>query len=320
MKFSGSSIRMWSRLGSCGAYGLAAMELPELDSQMVACTADLCFYSGLERFRQKYPDRLYNVGIAEQNLVGIAAGLAKEGFHPFVSTYASFCCTRALDQVRTNMGYMQLPIRLVGLTAGLSVGILGATHMSIEDIAIMRAIPNITVISPADCTETVKATLALAEYNQPVYLRLTGGMNAPIVYQEDYAFEIGKAITLREGKDIAVVACGSMVAVALEVADKLKLMDVSASVINMHTIKPLDTDCLDALKAYKRIVVIEEHSVIGGLGSAIAEYVCGKVDFPPLQCIGLSDTYPHAANYDTLLKRCGLTADDICRIIAEYRI
>lgn len=311
MRFSTANIRTWSRLGPCGAYGLAALELPEIDDSMVACTADLCFYSGLDRFMRKYPDRIYNVGIAEQNLVGIAGGLAKEGFNPFVSTYASFATTRALDQVRVNMGYMKLPIKLIGLTSGFSVGILGATHMSIEDISIMRAIPNITVISPADCTEFVKTVLALGDYRQPVYVRMTGTMGCPIVYKEDYDFEIGKAITLKKGKDVALIASGTMVYNSLKAAEMLEEVGIRASVVNMHTIKPLDTDCLDLLKDCRLLVTIEEHSVIGGLGGAVAEYVSQISGFAPLLKIGINDIYPHAADYSYLIEKHGLTPHEI---------
>ncbi len=318
MEFSSSNIRMWSRLGSCGAYGMAMMELPELDEKTVACTADLCFYSGLDRFKQKYPDRLYNVGIAEQNLVGIAAGLAKEGFNPFVSTYASFATSRALDQVRTNMGYMQLPIKLIGLTSGLSVGILGATHISMEDIAIMRAIPNVTIISPADCTETVKATMALAKYDKPVYLRLTGGMNNDIVYKEDYDFQIGKANELQSGSNIAIIATGTMVSVGLKVAKVLEESGLSCMVADMHTIKPLDTGFLLRLKTYDMIVSIEEHSKIGGLGSAIAEFYSDKIGYPPLKIYGLEDYYAHAAQYEELLSEYHLQPDELASSILQF--
>lgn len=317
MIYSPANTRMWSRLGACGAYGMAAMELPQLDDRMVACTADLCFYSGLDRFKQKFPDRLYNVGIAEQNLVGIAAGMAKEGYNPFVSTYASFATTRALDQVRTNMGYMQLPIKLVGLTSGLSVGILGATHMSIEDVAIMRSIPNVTIISPADCTETVKATLALANYDKPVYLRLTGPMNNKIVYDADYEYTIGQAIEVRSGDDIAIIACGPMVAVSIEAAEILEEKGVSCTVTDMHTIKPLDENYLSTLSKYKMIVSVEEHSVIGGLGGAIAEYYSDKKEFAPLVRLGIQDYFAHAADYDTLITRYGLDSQQIANQIYQ---
>lgn len=307
MKFSAANIRTWSRLGPCGAYGMAAMELPELDDKMVACTADLCFYSGLDRFQKKYPDRLYNVGIAEQNLIGVAGGLAKEGFHPYVSTYASFATTRALDQVRVNMGYMELPIRLIGLTSGFSVGILGPTHMSVEDVSIMRAIPNITVIAPADCAEFVKTMLALVDYQHPVYVRMTGTMGCPIVYKEDYDFEIGKAIVLKQGKDVALIASGTMASNSLKAAELLEEAGISAAVVNMHTIKPLDTESIDLLKDCRLLVTIEEHSVIGGLGGAVSEYVSQKSNFAPLIRIGVNDAYPHAADYSYLIEKHGLT-------------
>lgn len=317
MKFSSSNIRMWSRLGSCGAFGFAAMEFPELQKDTVICTADLCFYSGLERFKAKFPECLYNVGIAEQNLLGIAGGLAKEGINVFATTYASFATTRALDQVRVNMGYMRLPIKLVGLTSGLSVGILGATHMSIEDIAIMRSIPNITILSPADCTETVKATLAAAKYDGPVYIRLTGSMNNPVIYKEDYPYEIGKAITLKEGTDVAIVATGTMVYNSLKAVEFMEEYGISCTLIDMHTVKPLDREAIDRVLKHRLVVTVEEHSIIGGLGSAVAEYI-GQLENSPQQLIiGISDSFAHAADYNCLIEQYELTPEDIAKKIME---
>ena len=316
--FTPANIRTWSMLGSCGAFGMAALDLPDIDDKTVIVTADLCSFSGLERFRTRFPDRLYNVGIAEQNMIGVAAGLTKEGFNVFATTYATFASTRSCDPVRVHMGYMGFGIKLVGLTAGLSVGILGATHMSIEDVAIMRAIPNMTVLSPADCTETVKATLAAARHDGPVYLRLTGGMNNPVVYKEDYDFQIGKAISLRQGDDITIIATGTMVYQALEAAKILEAKGLSAAVIDMHTIKPLDTGLLDkAFTSSKLIVTVEEHSVIGGLGGAVAEYKSTKQNAPVQLTIGIEDFFPHAGDYAHLLEKCGLTSVQIARKIAE---
>lgn len=317
MKFSPASIKMWSRLGSCGAFGLAAMEFPELEGDTVICTADLCFYSGLDRFRSKFPEHLYNVGIAEQNLVGIAGGLVKEGVNVFATTYASFATTRALDQVRVNMGYMQLPIKLVGLTSGLSVGILGATHMSIEDVAIMRSIPNITILSPADCTETVKATLAAAKYDGPVYLRLTGPMNNPPVYTEDYEYEIGKAITLKEGSDVAVIATGTMVYNSQKAIELLEEQGISCTLIDMHTIKPFDTQAIQNVLDRKLVVTVEEHSIIGGLGSAVAEYMAPLKGHPQQLLIGIKDSFAHAADYQSLVEYYELTPEDIAKKIVK---
>jgi len=318
INFTANNVRTWAMLGSCGAFGMAALELPEIDDNTVIVTADLCTFSGLDRFRTKFPDRLYNVGIAEQNMIGVAAGLTKEGCNVFATTYATFASTRSCDPVRVHMGYMELGVKLVGLTAGLSVGVLGATHMSVEDIAIMRAIPNLTVISPADSTETVKATLAAAQYAGPVYLRLTGGMNSPVVYKNDYDFLIGKAVTLRYGDDVTIVATGPMVWQSLEAARLLEATGIYATVIDMHTIKPLDTNVLDLAFAHTRLIVtVEEHSVIGGLGGAVAEYKATKKNTPVQLTIGIEDFFPHAADYTTLLVRCGLTASQLAQRISE---
>lgn len=320
MNFKPSNIRMWSLLGSCGAFGMTAVELPEIDDSTVILTADLCFYSGLDRFKSKYPDRLYNMGIAEQNMIGVAAGMAKEGLNPFATTYATFASTRCCDQVRVNMGYMNLGIKLVGLTSGVSVGILGATHMSIEDIAIMRAIPNITILSPADCTETVKATIAAAQHNGPVYLRLSGPMGNPIVYNEDYEFEIGKAITLREGADICIIATGTMVYQSIKVAELLGDLGITCRVIDMHTIKPVDQDVIIKACDCQLIVTVEEHSIYGGLGSVVSEVLAGKGSKPPQLIIGIADEFKHAGTYEHLIEQYGLTSEKIAeKILDKYR-
>lgn len=300
-------------LGSCGAFGIAAMELPNISDKIMILTSDLCTYSSLDRFREKYHDKYYNVGIAEQNMVGIAAGLAKEGFIPFATTYAVFASARCTDQVRVNMGYMRLGVKLVGLTSGLSVGILGATHMSVEDIAIMRAIPNITILSPADSMETIKAVLACANNMDPVYLRLSGTMNNPVVYKEDYEFTIGKAVVLRDGCDVAIISTGTMVHYSLCAADILAKQGLSCRIVNMHTIKPLDVDEIKKSCNVWLIVTVEEHSILGGLGGAVAEVLSEIAGHPPLLRIGLPDTFLHAGTYEYLLKECGLTGEMIAK-------
>ncbi len=301
------NIRTWSLLGPSGAHGTAALELAETNSKVLMLTADLCFFSGLERFKASYPDRLYNLGIAEQNMIGVAAGLAKEGFIPFANTYASFCASRCADQVRVNMSYMKLPIKLIGLTAGYGAGILGATHVSVEDVALMRALPNITVISPADCTEIIKAIVAAANTPDPTYIRLTGPMNTPIVYKEDYEFQIGKAVTLQDGEDVAILATGSMVSRALKAAKLLEQEGVSCSVINFHTIKPIDKEAIEkANKTHKLIVVAEEHSVIGGLYGAVAEELCKCGTHKPVLPIGINDLFVSAGSYNYQMAESGL--------------
>ena len=308
--FNRINIRTWSLLGPSGAHGAAAMELANNKPDVLMLTSDLCFFSGLEQFRTSYPDRLINVGIAEQNMIGVAAGLAKEGFIPFANTYASFCASRCADQVRVNMSYMRLPIKLIGLTAGYGAGILGATHVSIEDVSLMRALPNITVISPADCTEIVKCILAAAETPDPTYIRLTGPMNTPMVYKDDYDFKIGKAIKLKDGSDVAIIATGSMVAQSIKTAKLLESDGISCSVINMHTLKPLDEEAVtEANEQHKIIVTAEEHSIIGGLYSAVTECLCRKGMHKPVIPFGINDFFVHAGSYQYQLEASGLTAE-----------
>lgn len=311
------NIRIWSRLGSCGAFGQAALALPKVEERTVILTADVCSFSGLERFRAQHPDRLYNMGIAEQNMIAVAAGLSHEGFVPFATTYATFAVMRSADQVKVCMGYMGLGVKLVGLAAGYSVGILGPTHMCLEDIAVMRAIPNIVILSPADCTATVKATLAAAKIDAPVYLRLTGSMNCPIVYKEDFNFEIGRAIFLREGTDVSIIATGSMVYIAIKASEKLAELGISAEVIDMHTIRPIDKEAIERACTKKLIITLEEHSVTGGLGSAVAEILAGEASRPAQLILGTEGPYPHAADYPSLLEYSGLTPDKIATRISQ---
>lgn len=319
MKITNASTRMWSILGSAGTFGLAALELPAADDDTLIVTADLRNFSGLDRFGSRYPDRLINVGIAEQNMVGIAAGLASEGYTVFATTYATFASARSADPVRVNMGYMGLGVKLVGMATGFSVGVLGPTHMSLEDLAIMRAIPNMTVVSPADCTEVVKATLAVAELPGPVYLRLGGGVPHPVVYNADYDFVVGKGIRLREGSDVAIIATGSVVYESLKAADLLAAQGLGVSVIDMHTVKPLDTELLTELfDTVDAIVTVEEHSVIGGLGSAVAEFKASRRQAPPQLTLGVNDTYPHAGDYAFLLAQAGLTGEGIAASTTRF--
>ena len=309
--FNPMKVRIWSMLGSCGAFGQAALELPEIDDRVVVLTSDLCVFSGLQRFKGKYPDRLYNVGIAEQNMVGVAAGFAREGFIPFATTYAAFASMRCADQVKVNMGYMGLPIKLVGLTAGFAVGSLGATHMSLEDVSVMRAMPNVTVLSPADCTAAVKAVVAAATCPGPVYLRLSGPMPNPIVYKGECPFEVGKANVLRDGTDVTFIATGSMVYQALKAAELLEGDGVSAEVVDMHTIQPLDVEAVSRAAGRKLIVTVEEHSVVGGLGSAVAEQLARLPRHPRLVRVGHEGRYPLAGSYADLIRSDGLDAEGI---------
>lgn len=311
-----ANARLWSRLGSRATYGMAINELAKERSDFYVMSADLCSSSGLSQFSKAFPDRFINMGIAEQNMVGVAAGFSDDGTPVFASSFSPFISMRASEQVRLNMGYMGMNVKTVGLGSGLILAQLGNSHFGLEDVSVMRAIPNMTVVNPADCTEVVKAVEAIEKYKGPVYLRLTGGPGNPIVYSEDYVFEIGKAIKLREGKDIALIASGTMVYQSLKAAELLEEKGISATVIDMHTIKPIDTKCIDSLLSHKLIVTVEEHTVVGGLGSAVAEYLSDK-DAPKQLIIGINDFFPKAGSYEYLLDQCGLTAEHIANKIAK---
>lgn len=317
LEITSRNIRTWSILGSCGAFGVAANELAGEDADFAVVTSDLTYFSGLERLKAGYPEKLYNVGIAEQNMIGVAAGMVNEGMNVFATTYASFATTRALDQVRMNMAYMKLPIKLIGLTAGFSAGILGASHMALEDIAIMRSMPEIIILSPADCLETIKAIMVAARCKSPVYIRLSGNMKMPGIYKEDYDFAIGKSVVCREGNDVTVFATGSMVYESLLAADILEQNGISTQVVNMHTIKPLDREAVLHGCNSSLIVTVEEHSRIGGLESAIAEELSEMENKPRQLILGIENSYPHAASYDYLLRKNGLKSEMIAERILK---
>ncbi len=320
IEYNKRTIRSWSLLGASGVLGLAACDIAEEDDDFAIVTSDLCFFSGLNRFEAVHRDKLYNVGIAEQNMIGIAAGMTKEGMNVFATSYASFAATRVLDQVKVNMGYMKLPIKLIGLTSGYAAGILGATHMAIEDIAIMRSIPNITILSPADCVETMKVLQTASKMSVPVYIRLGSDIKTPAVpiYKEDYDFQVGKAITLRRGTDICLIATGTMVSVSLDAANILQEKGYSCEVINIHTVKPIDREAVLSVCDKKLLITIEEHSVIGGLGSAVAEVLASAEHRPPHIIMGINDEYLHAASHKALLEKSGLTVQQVCKRIINY--
>ena len=319
MEIKKSKTRLWSKLGSRATFGMALLELAKEREDFFVMSADLCGSSGLARFQEQFPERFINLGIAEQNMLGVAGGMAKDGTPIFATSFAPFITMRACEQVRMNMGYMQLNIKTVGLGSGLIMAQLGNSHYGIEDVSVMRSIPGITIISPADCTEIVKAVGAIAEYKGPVYLRLTGGPGNPVVYNEDFDFEIGKANFLRKGSDVALIATGTMVYQAQLAADILAEGNISATVVDMHTIKPLDEACIDSLLQHKLLVTVEEHTVCGGLGSAVAEYLVQKQHKPVQLLLGIEDFFPHAGDYDYMLTQCGLTGKQIAERIQAIK-
>ena len=318
MKITGKENKQWSRLGSRATYGQAILMLAEQKKNLMVLSADLGNSSGLDRFKSAYPDKFLNIGIAEQNMIGVAAGLAKEGSVVFASSFAPFISMRAAEQVRMNMGYMGLNIKTVAIGSGVSMAFLGNSHFGLEDAAIMRSIPNITVVTPADCAEIVKTVFAAAEYPHPMYIRLTGAVGFPVVYEDDYNFEIGKAIQIVEGTDLTIIATGSMVYESIIAARILSEKGISASVINMHTIKPLDKLALDNVVSLgKPIFTIEEHSITGGLGSAVAEHVSSIQNSPVVHRIGLPDEFIDTGEYRYLLEKYGLVGDKIANKIIE---
>jgi transketolase len=319
LEINAKNVRQWSRLGTRGFFGQVILDIASDNQDLLVLSADLGSSSGLERFRIAYPEQFINVGIAEQNMIGVAGGLAKEGFNVFATSFAPFISMRASEQVRMNLGYMHLNVKAVSIGSGIAMGFLGNSHFGLEDLAVMRTIPNLTVISPADCAEVLKVVEAAAIFKGPMYIRLTGSTNTPIVYEDNYEFKLGKAIILRKGVDINLVACGSMVYHSLKVAELLLEQGISAGVINMHTIKPLDLELLDSLiKIGKPIVTLEEHTIIGGLGSAVAEYISPKTNRPPHMLVGLPDAYLNTGEYNYMLEEIGLTANGLQNRILNF--
>lgn len=317
MKVTRAKTKLWSRLGARATFGQAILETAKERNDFYVISADLAQSSGLVRFRDEFPDRFFNVGIAEQNMIGVAAGLAKDGTNIFATSFAPFITMRACEQVRMDMGYMQLNIKTVGLGSGLIMAQLGNSHFGIEDVSVMRAIPGMTVIEPADGTGIVKAVEALCDYDKPAYLRLTGGPGLPVVYEEDINFQIGKCIKVREGKDVSIIATGTMVHCSKVAADVLAEKGIEASVIDMHTIKPIDGKCVDDESDKKLIATVEEATIVGGLGSAVAEHLSMNKNRPPHLMLGIKDFFPHAGSYGYLLEQCRLTGEQIAEDIEE---
>ena len=282
-------------------------------------SGDLGDSSGLARFKNTFPDRFINIGIAEQNMIGVAAGLAKEGYNVFATSFAPFITLRSGEQIRMNLGYMELNVKAVAIGSGISMAFLGNSHYGLEDTAIMRSIPNLTIVCPADCAEIVKVVHAAAEFTGPMYIRLTGAVGNPSVYTEEYDFEIGKSITLKEGSDITIFAIGSMVYESLEAGKILDTLGVSAKVVNMHTLKPCDYDAIElAISSSKAIITVEEHSIIGGLGSVIAEYKAQFSNSPAQLIIGLPDKFGKTAEYRYLLEKYRLVGEKIAEDIQNF--
>jgi transketolase len=281
-------------------------------------SSDMSYGARLERFKAFYPEHFLNVGIAEENLIGVSAGLASEGYKCVALAQATFITMRCYEQVRQYMSYMGYPIVLIGLSAGLIMQFMGNTHYAIEDLAIMRVLPGVEVLSPADAGEAVKAFEYALGSNKPCYIRLTGNADAPLIFKDYGIYCPNKANVLKDGKDIAVIATGSMVTPAIEAAKKVEQnTNLTIRVIDMHSLQPLDKDVIEQCRNCKLVVTVEEHYVTGGMGSSVADELITKTNAPQLIKLGINNKYSTVGDYEFLLEQHGLTSEKIAGKIMD---
>lgn len=308
---------MGNKIATRESYGKALKSLAETNKNVVVLDADLSKSTKTAEFKSVAADRFFNMGIAEANMMGVAAGMSTCGKIPYVSTFAMFAAGRAFEQIRNSICYPNLNVKICATHAGLTVGEDGATHQAIEDLSLMRSIPNMTVINPADDIETQAAIKAIADYQGPCYVRLGRMAVANVNDENNYKFEIGKGVKLADGKDITIIATGIMVEAALEAKKILAEDGIEVGVINIHTLKPIDKDIIiNAAKETGAIVTAEEHSIIGGLGSAVMEVVSENYPVPVLR-VGVKDVFGESGKPQELLEKYGLTAKDIANKVKE---
>ena len=306
------------KIATRDSYGNALAELGTAHENVVVLDADLAAATKTGVFKKAHPERFIDCGIAESNMMGVAAGLAAAGKVPFASSFAMFAAGRAFEQIRNSIGYPKLNVKIGATHAGISVGEDGATHQCNEDIALMRTIPGMVVINPSDDVEARAAVKAAYEHHGPVYLRF-GRLAVPVINDnEEYKFELGKGITLKDGKDVTIIATGLPVSESLEAAEMLEKDGISVRVINIHTIKPLDEEIIEkAAKETGKLVTVEEHSVIGGLGSAVCDVVAEKAPAKVMK-IGINDVYGESGPALELIKKYGLDAESIYKKVKEF--
>lgn len=310
----------YDMLTQAEVYGKVLVDLGRANKNIVVLTADLMRSNKTSEFASTYPERFFNVGVAEQNLFGIAAGLARAGKIPFASTFAAFASMRACEQVRTDIAYNNVPVKIVATHSGLSMGTGGPTHFATEDLAIMRSLANMTVIVPADSIETAKAVAACVDLPGPVYIRIGRGFEPTAYEDENYDYKIGKSVLMRDGRDITVICCGVAVNAALTVSRQIESEGLSVRVVNMHTIKPIDREAVvKAAKETRFIITAEEHNIIGGLGSAVAEVLAEEGSGVKLKRLGVPDEYSEIGYPEALYSRYNLDADSMTRAINELR-
>ncbi len=309
-------MRMTDRIATRDAYGKALVKLGGENKDIVVLDADLSKSTKTADFAKVFPKRFFNMGIAEQNLIGFSAGLAAAGKVPFASTFAVFATGRAFEQIRNSVAYPKLNVKIAATHAGISVGEDGASHQAIEDVAIMRSLPNMTVLVPADAQETYQVIKEAAQMKGPVYIRM-GRLAVPVLFDESYTFKIGKANLVRQGKDAAVIANGLMVTEALKAADNLSSEGIDVTVVNCASVKPLDQDTIIRVAEQTgAVVTAEEHNIIGGLGSAVAE-VLSENRPVPLVRVGIKDTFGESGRPEELLIKYGLTTEEIIKAVKK---
>ena len=304
------NFKFMSMAGQGGSvFGIFLIELMNQRNDLMVLSSDMSTPAGLDKFKAAYPEHFMNMGIAEQNMIGTAAGLAEEGYKPICVAQACFITMRSFEQVRQYCGYMQIPMVVIGIGSGVSFQYMGNTHYALEDLALMRTIPGIEVIAPCDSYEAVRAFEYAVNSNRPVYIRLFGGTSVPAVFSEEIDFTCGKAIKMRDGRDVQIIATGSMVGNALKAAEELAMEGIEASVLDMHTIKPLDAGAIELDK--KLIVTVEEHNIIGGLGSAVADALSLHSIHPQLLKLGINDRFVPVGSYKYVQQQCGLDIEGI---------
>ncbi len=322
MNITKGQLRSWSRLGQRATFfGVAMPEIAKEHENLMVLTADLAQLSNLNRFSEQFPNQFLNVGIAEQNMIGIASGLAMEGYLVYATTYASFIAVRDLEHIRQHISHLNLNVKLIGTAAGVVAARSGVAHWASEDIAFMRALPNMTVMSAADGLEAYLMARYSSTHVGPMYIRLNGTPNAPIIYHEDYVFDPEKISIIKQGKKVCIIGTGLMVSEAKKTAELLEQQGISCTVANMHTIKPLDKNTIRNLfEHHDLIVTMEEHSVVGGIGSTVAEYKATLANTPPQMIVGFPDAFIDGGSARYIWEKFGITAPQTAeRIMNQLR-
>lgn len=314
--FSSQNIMQWSRLGMRKAYGVILNELAKDHANLISIAADVVDSANLYAFVEEHPEQHINAGISEQNMVAMAAGLAKEGANVFITSFAPFVSLRIYEAIRTLISYMNLNVKIVALSSGFSLGVQGATHYALEDIAIMRAIPNLLVLSPSDTTEMAKAMEYLAVYEGPAYLRLTGLPGSAAVHKENYDYDVNHIEAVREGTDVGIFATGTLVNESVRAARLLSKSGINTGVVNLSKLNPVNMDSIASeSQKYKMVLTAEEHNIVGGVGSIVSEALATTSSHPKVIRIGATNSSQIAGNYNYMLEKNELTAKSIAKII-----